>query len=101
MVTATAAPNTAWQDGLSVNTPDGLVDFIAAAARELVNRANAGRCGDDDQYRAALARSFDAITARLLAHPDADFAGRLRRSLLSAEHRLPALTRARLRSSAR
>lgn len=82
----------------SLRTPDELVDFISGAAHDLVRNANAGRPHSEEMYNEAVARTFDAIAARLIAHPDQAFAGRVRRTLLQAQHRLPAETRTRLRS---
>ncbi|OHU47338.1 hypothetical protein BKG82_27180 [Mycobacteroides chelonae] len=95
------APTETWRDDLRLDTPDQVVDFIASVAHDVVDKANAGRSGDEEQYRAAIARTFDAITSRLLAHPDAGFTQRLRRTLPRADHRLPTQTRARLRTAPR
>lgn len=94
-----AAPNTTHQGPPSLRTPDELVDFISAAAHGLVRKVNIGQAHSETQYQDAVARTFDALTARLLAHPDRAFADRVRHTLQRAQHRLPAQTRARLRST--
>lgn len=92
------APNTTHQGRPSLRTPDELVDFISAAAHSLVRKVNIGQAHSEARYNDAVARTFDALTARLLAHPDHAFADRVRHTLQRARHRLPAQTRTRLRS---
>lgn len=84
---------------LPCRTPDQLVDFISAAAHGLVLKVNAGKNYSDQRYNQVFARTFDALIARLIAHPDQALADRVRRTLLQAQHRLPAETRTWLRST--